>query len=210
MGRPSVLVYVGAHCGATLNTIYYNFDMVYAFEPDPLVFSYLSANFAAAPNVELINAACAEEDGEAKFHLFNIRQSSSLSEGNRDYLQEDEDSITVKTINLMRFLNDKGVEYIDMYQSDIQGADLMVLRTIEDFVRSKRIGMMEIETNWDGERLYTAFDNSFNSFKEFLEPDYYPSHAFIGGPARHEYARIENINDYHSMEWDTVWLPTEE
>ena len=208
--RPSTLVYVGAHLGGTLATIYYRYDIVYAFEPDPITFRYLERDFSGAPGVTLVNAACAQEDGVAEFHLFNYRQSSSLSIGNPAYLQEDSQAITVKTVNLMGFLSSHGVEYIDLYQSDIQGADLMVLKTIEPFVREKRIGMMEIETNWDGERLYTDFDNSLGSFRSFLEPEYYASHAFIGGPARHEYARIEHITEYNTMEWDTVWLPTEE
>ena len=52
-----------------------------------------------------------------------------------DYLKK----ITVKTVNLKKFLEDNQVDYIDYYLSDTQGSDLNILKTIKEFVDEKKL-----------------------------------------------------------------------
>lgn len=202
------LVYVGAHVGVGLSKYVEDHDRVYAFEPDPVTFMSLAERFGSVSGVRLINAACSDKDGEATFYLFNSRQSSSLSDANPSYAARTHDKTIVKTINLYDFLVSEGVEYIDTYVSDVQGADLSVLRTIEPFVRGRKIGIMEIETHWDGPRIYEDFDNSISAFRKFMIPEYTPQHVWLGGPARHEFSFIGAFDENSEIEWDTVWIPS--
>jgi FkbM family methyltransferase len=201
----TTLVYVGAHAGGTLSLLYRNFDKVYAFEPDPVLFEYLYSQFKDYPWVTLVNAACAEDDGEAELHILNGHASNSLSSiAWGDY----EDVVMVKTVNLGRFLEENGVEYIDRYQSDTQGADLMILKTIEPFVRNRKIGLLEMETCWNGDQYYKDFDNRFDSFKAFLEPEYRPALGRRAQPWGYDNVDLDNLSNDVYDEWDTVWIPS--
>ena len=76
--RDTVLVYIGANQGNSLFELHDKFDKVYAFEPDPEMFSVLVSRFGEFEWVNLINAACSDYDGESKLYVTPNRVSSSL------------------------------------------------------------------------------------------------------------------------------------
>ena len=75
----STLVYVGANVGSSLWSMFDKFDDVYVFEPDPEMFSQLKKRYKQFEWVTLVNAACANETGKAKFYVTPNRVSSSMS-----------------------------------------------------------------------------------------------------------------------------------
>ena len=111
------LVYVGANVGSTLWGIFDKYDSVYVFEPDPEMFSELKKRFKQFEWVTLVNAACSEKKGKAKFFITPNRVSSSLSivstsTHDEDHPQRDFIEIEVDTINLFDYLTEEGLSLI--------------------------------------------------------------------------------------------------
>lgn len=223
----STLVYIGANTGYTLWSLFDKFDKVYAFEPDPEMFSELDKRFRQFEWVTLVNAACSLDDGEAKFYVTGNRVASSLGDGSTQFKDRYGHSaevikeINVKTINLSNYLKDAGIEFIDLYFSDAQGSDLNILTTMKDYVDNKKIGEMFIETHGDGSEIYYGLDNQYSNFKKLLNENYEFIHACMGtygegnaSPSRvlidgqvvgEEY--ILDVSDWKvsNPEWDTYW-----
>ena len=204
----STLVYVGANVGSTLWTIFDKYDSVYVFEPDPEMFSELKKRFKQFEWVTLVNAACSEKKGKAQFFITPNRVSSSLSvvstsTHDENHPQRDFREIEVDTINLLEYLTEEGIEYIDYYLSDTQGSDLNILKTLKPFIDDKKIGEMYIETHGNGLYLYDKLDNQFDGFKELLSENYKFVHASLGRLN----GKIVEEDDIPAgeYEWDSVW-----
>ena len=203
----SVLVYVGANQGNSLWEIFDKYDQVYAFEPDPEMFEKLNIRFKQFEWVTLINAACSFEDGETSLYVTPNRVSTSLADvteyekQNRcpNYLKK----VTVKTVNLKKFLEDNQLDYIDYYLSDTQGSDLNILKTIKEFVDEKKIGELFIETHGNDWILYEGLDNKFDGFKEVLSKNYDFVHASLGRLNGKIVTEEEIPED--EREWDSYW-----
>jgi hypothetical protein len=202
----TVLVYIGANVGSSLGKMVGHYDNVYAFEPDPEMFDQLKANFGGQEKIHLVNAACSDKDGEENFYVTPNRVSSSLSDisewdrsltGYSGYLKK----ITVKTIDLNKYLKEQNIDYIDYYLSDAQGSDLNILKNIKSFVDSKKIGELFIETHGNNVFIYEGLDNQFDGFKEILSDNYNFVYASIDG-------RIVSENEIPEgeKEWDSYWI----
>jgi|TARA_B100001939_G_scaffold52335_1_gene41552 FkbM family methyltransferase len=204
----STLVYVGANVGSSLWSMFDKFDDVYVFEPDPEMFSQLKKRYKQFEWVTLVNAACANETGKAKFYITPNRVSSSMSTVSTtthpiDHPQMDMREIEVDTINLAEYLSDQGVDYIDFYLSDAQGSDLNILKTMQPYIDEKKIDQMYIETHGDGLYLYTDLNNQFSEFKKILGDNYEFVHASLGRLS----GKIVKESDIPEgeYEWDTLW-----
>lgn len=223
----STLVYIGANTGYTLWSLFDKFDKVYAFEPDPEMFSELSRKYRQFEWVTLVNSACSLEDGEATFYVTGNRVASSLGDGSKQFKERYGHSaevikeINVKTLNLSNYLKNEGVEFIDLYFSDAQGSDLNILTTMKDYIDNKKIGEMFIETHGDGSEIYHGLDNQYSNFKKLLDENYEFVHACMGtyGQGNASPSRVlidgmvvgeEHILDVSDWgvsnpEWDTYW-----
>jgi len=204
----TTLVYVGANTGDSLWHIFNQYDNVYAFEPDPEIFEVLNKKFGQFEWVTLVNAACGQEKGTAKFYVTPNRVSSSMSivstsTHDEDHPQRKYRKIEVDVINLYEYLIGEGVDYIDYYVSDAQGSDLNILKTITNFVNEKKINQLYIETHGNGLYLYDGLNNQFNEFKELLSENYdfeYASLGRLGGKIVSEQDIPEG-----EYEWDSAW-----
>ena len=223
----STLVYVGANVGVSLWSLFDKFDQVYVFEPDPEMFSELRRRFNQFEWVTLVNAACSDKKGTAKFYVTGNRVSSGLAETSKEFqkVQGENGStlkeIDVETINLGDYLKSKDVDFIDLYYSDCQGSDLTILKTMKKFIDEKKIGETFIETHADGSQIYIGLDNQFSGFKKLLDKNYDFIHAAMGtyqvseaGPARlklnGQYVGadvLEDVSDWgvSNPEWDSYW-----
>jgi len=204
----TTLVYVGANCGNCLWNMIQDYDQVYAFEADPEIFSELNKRFHQFEWVTLVNAACAEEKGKAKFYITPNRVSSSLSTvssttHNDDHPQRQYREIEVDTINLHEYLLEEGVDFVDFYLSDIQGSDLNVLKTMKPFIDECKIGEMFIETHGDNLYIYDGLYNQFQGFKELLNKNYEFVYASLGS-MNNKIVKEEEIPE-GEYEWDSYW-----
>lgn len=205
----STLVYVGANVGHSFGRILRHFDKVYAFEPDPEMFSQLENRYGSMENVTLVNAACSTEDGEATLYITGNRVATSLGDGSNGFKSvhgfnaEVIKTITVKTINLYNYLKEEGVDVIHLYVSDAQGSDLNILKTMKEYIDSGSIGELFLETHGNGSFLYEGLDNQFNGFKELLSDNFEFVHASLGC----HNGRIVKEQDIPSddPEFDSYW-----
>ena len=210
MSRDTVLVYVGANQGNSLSELYSKFDRVYAFEPDPEMYQVLQQRYQSYDWVTLVNAACSDIEGKTKLYVTPNRVSTSLS-----YASEEEKSmegftqhtlkvLDVNVINLSKFLKNKGVSVIDFYYSDAQGSDLTILKTIkEDYVDTKKINQMFIETHGNGVGMYEGLYNQFDGFKEVLADNFTFIHASLGSQ-NGKVVKEDEIPE-GEKEWDSYW-----
>jgi len=201
----STLVYIGTNEGNSLWGIFDKFDKVYAFEPNPEVYKILRRRFRQFEWVTLINAACSTEDGETDLYVTPNLVSSSLSDVNTEKYGGDAASkkVTVKTLNLNNYLKKEGVDVIDLYYSDCQGSDLLILKTIQEYVDNKKIGQLYIETHGDGVELYKGLDNQFSGFKKVLSDNYKFEHASLG--RLNGAIKLESEIPDDELEWDSLW-----
>ena len=223
----STLVYVGANVGVSLWSLFDKFDQVYVFEPDPEMFSELKRKYKQFEWVTLINAACSDKKGTAKFYVTGNRVSSGLAETSKEFQKvQGENGSTLKeidvdTINLGDYLKSQNVDFIDLYYSDCQGSDLTILKTMKKFIDEKKIGETFIETHADGSEIYVGLNNQFSGFKKLLDKNYDFIHAAMGtyqtneaGPTRlklnGQYVtadKLEDVSDWgvSNPEWDSYW-----
>ena len=226
----STLVYVGANTGWSLYGIFDKYDRVYAFEPDPEMFSQLKTRLAQFEWVTLVNAACSNEKGKTNFYVSNNRVASSLAAPAEDVVEAYEKQcsgftiikeIEVETINLGEYLQEQGVDFVDLYVSDCQGSDLNVLKTMKEYIDSNKIGELYIETHGDGSEIYNGLDNQYLGFKNLLKENFDFIHATLGSyaaghasPERLKYNAQVVGEDYildvsgwdvSNPEWDTYW-----
>ena len=201
----STLVYVGANEWNSLWGIFDKFDKVYAFEPNPEVYNILRRRFKQFEWVTLINAACSTEDGETDLYVTPNLVSSSLSDVNTEKYGGDAASrkVTVKTLNLNNYLKEECVDVIDLYYSDCQGSDLLILKTIQEYIDNKKIEQLYIETHGDGVELYKGLDNQFSGFKKVLSDNYKFEHASLG--RLNGAIKLESEIPDDELEWDSLW-----
>lgn len=82
-------------------------------------------------------------------------------------------TIEVPAIQFSDFLKGKNRFYY-LFNSDIQGNDLNVLKTLSFFIKNKKIGSISCETaKNEYENIYNLGDNSESGFKELLNENYY-------------------------------------
>jgi FkbM family methyltransferase len=124
-------VYVegGSYDGDTIRTfiakVGNRFDKVYAFEPDPVTFGKLKANFAAEPRVEAINAGLHREPGVLRFKDDASRGAIFAADG----------TIEMPVTTLDTAIGGGRVSYIKM---NIEGAEIDALYGGEKLIRRER------------------------------------------------------------------------
>jgi FkbM family methyltransferase len=121
-GAP-VIVDAGSHIGASVVyfALTYPKSRILAIEGSPSTFEKLQANTRDLPNVELINAALAPEDGEVSFYERPEGWTSSIDDDGRGGSK-----VTVAAVSLRSVLERVGGR-IDLLKMDIEGAEFAVL-----------------------------------------------------------------------------------
>jgi FkbM family methyltransferase len=175
-----VLVYLGLDKGRCLNEYIPLYDKIIGIEARPWNARMLQERYAQFDHVEIIEGAVYDTTEEyMNFYVMgnptipsHTGQSSSLGKirddsqyntcqpdsqtTNPDNKMTVKEVIRVKTLNLMNILKERNIEHIHTYVSDIEGADLTVLKTIEPFIKNKKIDYLQMETeeDWIGEQVH--------------------------------------------------------
>jgi FkbM family methyltransferase len=117
---------------------------VYAFEPDPVTFSYLTRNArdnGVADRVTLLPLAVASRAGRAPFHLAELPESNSLFASSSSLR-----TIEVECVSLDDIL-DPGLT-VDFIKIDVEGAELDVLQGMTRLLdRTRHRLVMVVECN---------------------------------------------------------------
>jgi FkbM family methyltransferase len=157
------------------------FDICYGFEADPLLAAKAQELFAKNNKIHIIHAALCEWNGSVSFSIHDDIAASSIGQLGDDYRRatgnkiHPVNSVVVPAINLYDFLVSHKVEHIDLYQSDIQGMDFAVLRTLKPMIESRSIKMIRCETELD-EHEFQSYGglppNRQALFRSLLEDNY--------------------------------------
>jgi FkbM family methyltransferase len=175
--RKGTLIYLGLHKGASFSKIFFRYKVCYGFEANPELYQVLPRIIKWFPNVYIYNKIVSNTEGQMQFNISNNQGASSsigtFKEGWNNNIKMLK-TITVSSINLMRFISDRNIDFIDDYISDIQGFDLQVLKTLKPMIDERRIETITCETAKDKySNIYeNAEDNSFTGLKNFLGKNY--------------------------------------
>ncbi|MBM3971935.1 MAG: FkbM family methyltransferase [Planctomycetes bacterium] len=105
-------------------------------EPQPGAFERLKACYAGQPQIALVNAAIANENGMRDFYT-RTGQASPLASFSREHLLKHKvppDQIVcqqVRCCTLVSLLKEHGFDRLDLLQIDAEGYDYEVIRTID-------------------------------------------------------------------------------
>lgn len=207
------LIYVGANRGFGLYRLLQKrqFDVIYAFEPDPEMFEQLKTNYSNVPQITCINAACSKETGPKTLYITENRVSSSLSDVNMSNQEQFGGhsggkpafkTTEIHSVNLKEFCTINNIKHIDMLVTDCQGSDYEILTTMKEFIDKKQIDELFCETHQDGVEMYVGLDNTFSRFKSILGENYKVSYFSADG----HHIDANNLTELNKhMEWDTSW-----
>jgi FkbM family methyltransferase len=179
-------------CGANigLSVIYFKElfpnARVVAFEPERTVFEYLKKNIEnlRLPNIELHNKALWKSNTKIRFNNEGA-DASRISSLNESYVFES--SYEVEAVRLSGYIS----EEIDLLKIDIEGAELEVLKEIENKLAFVKRIFIE----------YHSFENSRQNLDELLkilsENNY---HYYIDTPNR--LRKMPFIDKYSFLSFD--------
>lgn len=137
---------------------YFPNSKIYTFECNPNTLPLCRDNIKGILNVRLIESAVSEIDGEISFNQIDTSKTiTSRSDGNpgassifkasgkypkENYVQNE---IKVNSIRLDTFLNKTNIKDIDILWMDIQGAELMALKSLGEKINQVKIIHLECE-----------------------------------------------------------------
>lgn len=171
------MIYCGVNNGDGFFQRAKHFDLSIGFEANPVLCKELKrvADERNIRNIEIVNAALCDFDGQVKFNVNNNDCTSSIGRINNAVHQgiRTIQTISVRAVNLKSFLQARGMEHIDFYLSDLQGMDLTVLRTIEPLLDKKRIEILQCEVQKEDKSwVYMDLYNGYSGFEALLSKNY--------------------------------------
>lgn len=200
-----ILIYLGLHKGSSFDQLISSHKICYGFEANPELYKNLIKKYRLYKNVHIINAAVTDYNGMIKFNISsNNGRSSSIGEFKQDWPNDVKMiyTIEVTAVRLSDFLEERNIDFIDTYCSDIQGNDLTVLKTLSYWIKNKKIGSITCETSKDThQNIYELGDNSESGFKAILDENYYLAAKGWGVLKDGEYVEV----DESWWEMDCKW-----
>jgi len=179
-----VILDVGAHRGESVDYFRGLFPgaRICSFEPDPASFDALVAA-KAGENVACFNMAVSDTDGTATFYRnaishtnsllkvnFDSRDSIKLAEAREkqdtDFYANFNEELQVPTRTLKTFMQEQGLERVDLLKIDVQGAEEQVLAGCGDWLQ--RIGVIVMEICFFD---YYEHATSFHDVERHLLPN---------------------------------------
>jgi FkbM family methyltransferase len=117
---------------------------VYAFEPNPLIFSLLSRNVAKLKQVSVFNFGLSSNAGA--FPLFLAGNNHSVASFAKEYpaihlvFQENVElsSIQAKVVIGDEFLDQEGIEQVDLIKIDVEGWEINALSGLEKTIAASK------------------------------------------------------------------------
>ncbi len=146
---------VGAHDGRTIELYKKHFpkSSIFSFEPTPKTFEILVRKSSKHENVKVFNEALTDYIGTTDFHINHSSLTNSiLKSSNIKYNSSDvygtKEKITVRANTVDNFCLENGVDKIEIFKIDVQGADLQVLKGAENMLKDKKIELIFIEVEF--------------------------------------------------------------
>lgn len=133
-------------------------SIIYAVEPDPDNFKILKRNTSGYENIKPVNKAIWFENG---FIYLDDGDSWSIKVDNLLGRKK------VEAITISSFIEQNGIDHVDLLKIDIEGAEKEVFTSDTSFILSVRNLVIELH-DWMKEGCAKAFFNSFGNFSYAL------------------------------------------
>jgi FkbM family methyltransferase len=143
---------------------------IYAFEANPDSYEVCLQNTKDIENISVVNKAVNDYDGTCTFRPINPdetvttwfdgnRGASSLfkANGSYDHIEKYvQDEIEVPCVRLDSFCKENGINRIDLIWMDLQGAELIALKSLGDLLSKVQVIHTELEVNpmYEGQCLF--------------------------------------------------------
>jgi len=194
-GSGSILVDVGAHHGSFCRPFLDRDWRVIAFEPEPANHAELCRQVGPYPRATVL--ALAVSDTESSDVPFFTSTEHHGIHALQPFHPTHRNEIRVETVRLDRMLVELGIDRVDVLKTDIEGADLLAIRSF-DFSRF-RPGIVTCEFMDD--RTVPVYGYSYHDLVGFVEEKGYSTYVFEWTPVT-RYGSESQSNPTHYLRWD--------
>lgn len=188
LGKGDIVADIGAHVGLVtrpLARIVGSEGRVYAFEPDPALFSLLKFNTATFPQVNVQRLAISSHTHTAAFHLHPTSgMSNSLVNA-----WEGSSQIEVQCSSFDDWVGLKSVSKIRLVKIDVEGAEPLVLRGMHQTLSSINKPLIVMEFCPKNLGSYESEEEIFGIFENYG----YSVHAIGTKGSLHRLHNLEEI-----------------
>ena len=178
LGRDALVILdVGGHFGESVLEFcrWFSNANIHSFEPDPDSYRTLCNNTRSLRRVRCANVALGEACGTAKLHRNGFDATNSLlrtSEQSSRYIDPallKTNSLSVVDVTTIdRYLEDNGIDGVDVLKIDAQGFELRVLMGAERALRSGSIRLIYLEVMfvhlYDGQAEFDEINRHLANF----------------------------------------------
>ncbi len=150
ISRTPVILDVGSYTGEQACEFAMKFPnaQIFAFEARPQSAEQIRRFVAPYSNIEVIESAIHEYDGETEFHVVNDTNPGASSlfigSGTQAIHPIQQTAITVTAMRLDTWAKRAKIYSFDLVWMDLQGAELLALRGMGDMLRTVRAIQLEI------------------------------------------------------------------
>jgi FkbM family methyltransferase len=150
---------------------FYKPQKIFCFECNPDSVKICEENLSNKKDIILTNKAVSNSNGEIYFYATDMDKSSDKNIGASSALLhlDNKESffqkkITVDSVTLKSFMEENGIEYIDLLCMDLQGYEKIALEGLGEKIKNVKYIISEISF-----KSYYSGDVLFNDYKSFLE-----------------------------------------
>jgi len=173
------IIDVGANKGQSIDFFLsiYPSAVIYAFEPNKILFKNLKNKYALNNNIKIYNEGVSDQDGVLNFNINILDETSTFELINSDseYLKKkarilgkDPSKLIAETystpvITLSKFLLTNEINMVDIIKIDVEGHELSVLNGLFNKNLSAKINYIQIENHEDD-----MYDLNYNKIENIL------------------------------------------
>jgi FkbM family methyltransferase len=128
--------------------------LIISFEPNPIAYERLAAE-APAWSFEAVNAGCGAEAGAGTLYDFATDEASPYASITREVIEDNHAELSkgksrahpVRLVRLDSFLEERGIDSVDLLKVDVEGHELDVFKGAERSIAAGKIGCIQFELN---------------------------------------------------------------
>jgi FkbM family methyltransferase len=213
--KPKVIFEVGAHAGDPdlIDYCRRTGAKLYMFEPLPARYQELCEKTKDAPSIQVFPLAVSDYNGRARFNIANFDDCSSLlafdEKVNETWVFkwhpidrfEMVEQIEVAVTRLDTFMEQQGIDQVDLIEIDTQGQDLRVVQSLGDKIH--QVKKIQLEVNVFHAPLYTASCGKDEVMKYFTDHAFEPHLSWKQTMNREENITFRNKRFYTNPLYNT-------
>ncbi len=164
--------------------------LVFSIEPQPKVFAYLLDNIQInnIENIIPINIAISEENGITEFYSFNYADDQSALVIDKQWKFKMVKVLSLRLDSLLKILK---LNKIDFLKIDVEGAELLVLRSLGEYIsKVKYIWFEFIEEN------YRKFNYNGQQLLDFLDKHRFSVYMLSENGSLYNIKDFQNLKNY--------------